>query len=386
MKDIKEIIVYTDGDSNDISTWSNVPYFFTKELEKRNIKIDRVNIHIDKNDDLLTFINFYFFKLKRIVINLIFKTKTKYKFQYSSFYQKRIEKIIEESIQKYSNADLQVMFSLFYSIKDSKIPFIMFGDWTIDYRLQNRQKRKSLKIEQEIINRQYESLNNSNGVISLMPRSCEMIKNKINSNVYYFGVGINSVIDYKTNENKYKSNEILFSGRKKEYLDGLVRLINVVNYCNDVNGRNYQINVIGMNKNDVVNCDTKYCNFYGYLRKDNDEQCRKYYELINNSKMLANINKGWNGISTLIEALFHGTPLIISKNIEVNSAIGEDSNYCLFVEDNENIEAIAKKIDYFMMMDEEEYKKVSLSANYSTKDHSWSSIVDKFITTFSSLL
>lgn len=35
MREIKEVIVYSNGDSNDLATWSNVPYFFCRELEKR---------------------------------------------------------------------------------------------------------------------------------------------------------------------------------------------------------------------------------------------------------------------------------------------------------------------------------------------------------------
>lgn len=42
------IAVFTCGDSNDISTWSNIPYLFTKTLEEHGYQIIRVNISPNK--------------------------------------------------------------------------------------------------------------------------------------------------------------------------------------------------------------------------------------------------------------------------------------------------------------------------------------------------
>ena len=45
---IQSITVYSNGDSNDLATWSNVPYLFCRALEKRGIKVYRVNIEANK--------------------------------------------------------------------------------------------------------------------------------------------------------------------------------------------------------------------------------------------------------------------------------------------------------------------------------------------------
>ena len=45
---MKEIIIFSCGDSNDISTWSNVPYLFTKTLEGKGYKLNRVDISPNK--------------------------------------------------------------------------------------------------------------------------------------------------------------------------------------------------------------------------------------------------------------------------------------------------------------------------------------------------
>lgn len=386
MKEIKEIIVYSNGDSNDIATWSNVPYFFTKELEKRNIKVDRVNINYNYKSSVTAFVYFYLIKVIRTLITLIKGTKPKLKFQYTNYYRRQIEKIMNESIRKYHNADLQLMFGFSYSIKSS-IPLVMLSDWTIEYRLLNRQKREPSNYEKKLIAEQYNTLSDAFALVSLMPNSKELIEKRINKNVYYFGTGINSINDYDSNvENKCKSNQILFSGRKKEYLNGLIKLINVINYCNDKYNRNYKINVIGMNKEDVYDADRSNCMFYGYLRKDDKEQSSMYYSLINESKLLMNINEGWNGISTLLEVLYHGTPIIISKNKEVEKIFGVNLECCEYVDDEEEIDSIARKVDKFMQMNIDEYSKVSKLAHEITNGHEWSMIVDKFTKEMESLL
>mgnify|MGYP007100191735 CR=1 FL=1 len=61
------VIVFSLGDSTKISTWSNVPYFFTTTLEKQGIKVNRVNLQESKYLKLLYFFWFgwmikFFFK------------------------------------------------------------------------------------------------------------------------------------------------------------------------------------------------------------------------------------------------------------------------------------------------------------------------------------
>lgn len=41
---MKEVIVFTNGDSSKISTWSNVPYCFTEALLRKQVIVHRVDI------------------------------------------------------------------------------------------------------------------------------------------------------------------------------------------------------------------------------------------------------------------------------------------------------------------------------------------------------
>ncbi len=45
---IREVTVFSPGDSRSLTCWSNVPCLFTKSLESKGIKVNRVNIYSNK--------------------------------------------------------------------------------------------------------------------------------------------------------------------------------------------------------------------------------------------------------------------------------------------------------------------------------------------------
>ena len=65
----KEIIVFSCGDSNDISTWSNVPFLFTTMLEKKGYVVHRVDTSPSK------IVNRLFNTISFVLFRRIFKLK-----------------------------------------------------------------------------------------------------------------------------------------------------------------------------------------------------------------------------------------------------------------------------------------------------------------------
>ena len=41
---MREINLFTAGDATDIKTWSNVPYFFSRAVEQKGIRVNRINL------------------------------------------------------------------------------------------------------------------------------------------------------------------------------------------------------------------------------------------------------------------------------------------------------------------------------------------------------
>ncbi len=70
----KEYIIFTEGDSNSVDTWSNVPYFFTKSIENNGGIVHRIDISFQKSSNVFEKVIAQFYKLfLRFFINLIQK-------------------------------------------------------------------------------------------------------------------------------------------------------------------------------------------------------------------------------------------------------------------------------------------------------------------------
>lgn len=193
MREIKEVIVYSNGDSNDLATWSNVPYFFCRELEKRGIKVDRVNIHVNK-DSALSIVSRLLTKFKKKLIKLQKGTDTMYRYNKSSYYYNQVLNKMKAGRRSYPEADAEIAFDLM-NINKSDIPFVMIGDWTIDYRLRNKYHRLPDKYEQSLIDRQFSNLSKADMVVSIFPGCYENMCEHLD-NACYFGHVVNSMNIY----------------------------------------------------------------------------------------------------------------------------------------------------------------------------------------------
>lgn len=223
MREIKEVIVYSNGDSNNLSTWSNVPYFFRRELENRGIKVDRVNIHVNK-DSSMSLVFRLFSKMKKKLIELSKGAGTMYRYNKSSYYYDQVIKKMKEGRKSYPEADTEIAFDLMNNKSD--IPFVMIGGWTIEYRLRNKYHHLPDKYEQSLIDRQFSNLSKADMAVSIFPDFYENMCSHLD-NVCYFGHIVNSMNRYSFNENKNGNSHVLFIGKDK-YKEGLNSLLKLL--------------------------------------------------------------------------------------------------------------------------------------------------------------
>ena len=109
MHGIKEITVFTIGDSNEIKTWSNIPYFLTKNLEKKGIQVNRVNIQ--ENPLLFTIYKYTIFAC----IKLLYRNSNQTYFR-SKLNNTLTNIKIKKALIKHSKADLSVFLSFSFSL------------------------------------------------------------------------------------------------------------------------------------------------------------------------------------------------------------------------------------------------------------------------------
>ena len=121
---IQSITVYSNGDSNDLATWSNVPYLFCRALEKRGIKVYRVNIEANK------------------ILKRLFNTASYYLYrkilhknacpEYNRTWMHRLltERKISKANKMFPNTDLNLFLSYAFINKKSDKPNVLWCDWT----------------------------------------------------------------------------------------------------------------------------------------------------------------------------------------------------------------------------------------------------------------
>lgn len=195
------------------------------------------------------------------------------------------------------------------------------------------------------------------------------------ANVKYIGNVINIDDNLKINlDYKYNSNSILFIGGKR-YVEGAKTLIKSVQYLNEEKHMNLNLNIIGLNENDLNINKKDYINYYGYLNKINGSDHDIYYKLIINAKICINTTPIWAGFSSIIEAMFLYTPIITSKYESFENTFGKkfDSN---FYSDNNYI-TLSEKIMMIVNLNKSLYFDLCKEMKNMVSDMTWSQYVKR---------
>lgn len=372
---IKEIIFFCYGDSNNASTWSNVPFLFTKTLENKGIVIRRVNL-LRKN----IFIRIYN-KLLKNIYNFIYPNHV-YEYIRTPLYRKKAFSIIKEAVETYKNADCCIFTCFDFWNKYNNIPTLLFCDWTYDILILERLGRKPYYFETRYSKWQDEAINSSSAVISLFPECAQSMRTKYpQANILYLGgnvvnnlygkdIDVNKVI-----ETKQHSKRILFIGGKK-YIDGCRLLIEAHKILVN-NGIKCEVDIVGMTSSDFKDTEIPdTVHFHGYLKKDDKDQCDLYYRLILNASVFVNPTELWAGYSSTIEAMYFYTPIIISPYKDFVSEFGAEINFGLY---NSEFNAKCLSTNIERILNDPDYLDKCINAHNVTKNYTWNTYVDKVL-------
>lgn len=372
---IKEVIFFCYGDSSDASTWSNVPFLFTQSLIKHGVTVRRVNL----SDGLDSITKLYNRSVVRF-LKLFYGTRQfTYEFSRSIFYKAIVNRKIKKAVTKYSHADYCIFLCFDFYNKFNSIPSLLFCDWTYKILVIDRKKRKPYLFEKRFCKQQADAINNATHVISMFPTCTEYMKKDYpKANISYLGGNvINSLYMKSMNTDiilsaKRTSNKILFIGGKK-YLDGAKKLVEAFLMLKGM--ENLELHLIGLKRSMLGNLPNNiFC--HGYLRKDVAAERDIYYDLLISSKMIVNPTPNWGGYSSIVEAMYFYTPVIVSPYDDFVNEFGKDINFGIYNEKYDssvlaqNIEAIFNSSDY---------ENMCLNARERVKDYTWDNYVDKIL-------
>lgn len=379
---IKEIIFFSFGDSNKISTWSNVPYLFCRELERKNLIVRRINI--EPNPKIRNMFNSIVYRFyRKIWPQNICKYERSWLFSIITNYK------IKLAVSKYRNADMCIFCTFSFYNRFNKIPSILFCDWSFDILIRERLNRKPCLVEKIFINRENSVINKADLVISLFPECADkMKKDNPVANIHYLGKNVvNSVYEGDLDENtlvleKQKSKKLLFIGNQNNltYLETAKKLTKsfakAKERINDI-----ELHIVGIDSSTLGYIDNDiFC--YGYLHKEVKEECDVYYNLVLQSSLIINVTPMWAGYSSIIEAMFFYTPVLVSPFKDFVSEFGEEIDFGLY---NSSYEVNDIADDICAILSSEHFTQMAKSAHYHTKDYTWRNYVDKMLSLITSV-
>ena len=379
MSDYRQLLVFTEGNALDPSTWSNVPYMFINafETEFPNIPVHMCNIRVE---GFLGFAIRVIDKLYNKMITPLLGPMCTFNrtYFYSYLVQRKMKKAIASLLPPSSPAVLLSFdFSNLPSCRSKSDCAALLCDWTIEYEIKEHQKRIPTHMEEKLIQRQNVTVSQANHVTSIFPYASKYIEEKCHKECYYSGKhkNIDKHIKTEINYNRAKSNRFLFIGNKA-YLPGLRIIAEAINEYNAkyLDKNEIYLDVIGMT--DGVGDFDGHIVFHGYLNKKKMEEANKYYSLIRDARALITVSDKWVGASSIMEVMSLGTPVIISPNKELEEMFGEEIPFGWWSAPNE--ESVLNAIEQSMQLQPEELRPMCEAAAAELDGSDWCSLVSRW--------
>lgn len=372
---IKEIIFFTYGDSTDVSTWSNIPFLFSTTLEHKGIKVDRVNLL----DNVWHKIFRYYGKIESILLRFFYPDH-RYDYIRTRIFACIVNRTIKQSVRKYATADYCFFLNFDFYNKNSKIPTLLFCDWTYDILIIDRMGRNMYPFEKRFKKRQCKAIKSANYVVSLFPACAEKMRQLYApANICYLGGNVINSLYKDTFDlttfiaRKQAHNDILFVGRK-DYIEGASLLIQTFKQLQQYNSA-VQLHIIGLCKSNFSHLPANvHC--YGFLHKDIEVERHLYYDLIINARVFVNPTPKWAGYSSTIEAMYFGTPVIVSPYEDFVNEFGETLDFGLY-NTIFSTDALARNIQDIFQHDN--YSQLCIRAHDRVKSYTWDAYVDKVL-------
>lgn len=357
-------------------TWSGVPYFLLSELRRRGIIVYEVDLEPHH------YIKWLYNKVIMPLVSL-FVTKGELSIYRSLFFRIYQYVVLQNKLRKYDSADLVLGVSSFnIAVPKSSKPVVLFSDWPFSYDL----LRKKIEVgfyQNCCLKEEDRCMKNADILISLFPTCAKYINQRLGlEKARYLGVNVvNNMGPQPTSElilNKCNKCRIVFIGRH-HYLPGAILLLNA--YCELLGSiPDIELDVIGLRSSDfpvgILDKLNENVRFWGYLDKGIPEQRKIYYDILSNASLYVNTTAGWVGYTSMIEAMFFYTPVLVYPCVEFLDEFGDSVDFGVYA-DTDSPLLLAKYIKDIWT--DENYCQMAKSAHCRVENYTWPQFVDRLI-------
>lgn len=379
---IREVTVFSEGNSLDLSCWSNVPYLFTKALEAKGLKVNRVNIYSNKYIRKLIWNPFL-----QPLINLFYKGNI-YNYEQTRLNRFLINCKIRIALKKYGNSDLNIFLSYAYRPRLTETrPYILLSDWTSEYILQHRLNRSPYSIEKRYLDIQRANITQADRAISLFPDIAGVMTEMYGREIHYLAQNVvNNADPIALDEEeilnrKRHSNILLFIGGKT-YINGAKTLVRIFPQLKK-HLPDLELHIIGLSDTCFDHLPKAvFC--HGYLNKSKPKENALYYSLLRQAKAFINPSPSWASFSASLEALYFYTPVIISPYSSFIETFGDDISFGCYLQDHTDT-TLLETIRRFWS-DNKLYISHCIEAHKATQSFTWDRYVERFLTVVNELI
>ncbi len=366
----KEFVVFSLGDSRKASTWSNVPFFFTRTLEKQGCSVHRVNIGPPRWLQLL-------FDVPWKLYCKAVGRQTRYTFLRSQMHRRMAEAKIARALGQYPQG--HCIFMTYSFGAGRKREYTLFCDQTFEQHIAYFDERRPDKLERPTILAERRNLRHAKLIIALFPELADKLQGLHGGRVRYYGNVVNlettQAEEAKLLRLKRQSREVVFIGNRR-YKEGLELLAKAVRHINAQGGMPITVNVIGMDRGDIQGAPANMV-FHGYLNKAVPEQKQTYIKVLERSRLFVNPNPKWAAFSASCEALYLFTPVVIPAYSEFERTFGDIRDLGVPLHSTE-AELVAQGI-MELMDNDAEWERRARNGHQATSAMSWANYVKKYL-------
>ena len=378
MQKIQQVTVFTQGDSTQPSTWSNVPYLFTRTLEERGISVNRVDLAPGLGGKL---INRAWRALQRLL-----PWESTFDYTRSGLHYLVVKRRVREAVRRYTQADVNIFLTFsFSSAGMSNQPTVLFGDWTYDHCISHFRGRTPNRLERAAIDRENREIEAADCVFVLFPSVAERMRHQYrNPHIYYAGNVVNALLHQPEAEllqRKAASTALLFIGNRA-YLEGARRLLKAFVLLQQER-RGWTLDIVGLTERELGPCPAG-VRCHGYLDKGVASDRERYYQLMAGARCIVNTTPKWAAFSAMIEAMHFYTPVVVTPYEEFVQTFGRDIPFGVYCADEPGVDPAESLAEHLRGLDDAGHIDRCRAAHEAVADYQWDKYIDRLLTRINS--
>jgi glycosyltransferase involved in cell wall biosynthesis len=366
------------GDSNDINTWSNVPYFFARALISRKVEVRRFSLFPERG---LMQRGLNFLNRNRNRAASLFGLPPREMFRVPAF-QRLINLHVAETCRKFGDADLNLFLTFSSSsYRYSGVPVALYCDRTYEHHLEERSIRPTYA-DRCLFRMEKRNLQNARYVFSLNRACLEFIRDRYGvQSPLLLKAAINLSGDDFPDPNeliaqKEAARNILFVGRGYYYYErGVDILLKAFRYFNEKVSEPFTLHLVGITDNQLPKPQAHVI-CHGYLRKDDPAQYRQYIDLLASARLFVFPMRFGPIAGVLREALWMCTPVILTSVPNATDRVQDGKNGILAAKADP--EEIARSMSV-LVANRGLWRRMAAYARESVRDETWEATADRFL-------